>query len=126
MSLCADFDRSIEKMKKAYQDVLALCDGFFDIVRVENEREYCELFKLYDTVITQRSVLSAMILSAESIGSHGSALVDGLPIKTESVRTTRTVTKGKDSFIEDVSKMPEPELWFETLLARKFKGKDKI
>lgn len=33
-------------------------------------------------------------------------------------RATRTVTRGKDSFVEEVSKMPDPELWFETLLAR--------
>ena len=67
-----------------------------------------------------------MILSAELIGTHGSAFVDGKPDATNSKRTTRTVTMGKDSFIEEVSKMPDPELWFETLLARKFKGKDKI
>ena len=33
----------------------------------------------------------------------------------------RTVTRGKVSMREAVSKMPSPELWFETLLARQRK-----
>ena len=37
-------------------------------------------------------------------------------------RATRTVTRGKDSFVEEVSKMHDPEFLFETLLARKSKG----
>ena len=123
MTLSADFDRSTEKMKKAFSEVSELYDNFFDIACAESEKEHYELFKLYDAVLTQRSALSAMILSAELIGTHGSAFVDGKPDATNSQRTTRTVTKGKDSFIEEVSKMPDPELWFETLLARKFKGK---
>ena len=71
-------------------------------------------------VITQRSVLSAMILSAKEIGTHGSAFVDRLPDRNiGKIRKTRTVTKGALSYMENISEMPNPELWFETLLARK-------
>ena len=76
------------------------------------------LFKLYDTVITQRSALSAMILSAESIGTHGAAMVDRVQTASDIMRDTRTLTKDHKSRIEQVSPMHNPELWFETLLAR--------
>ncbi len=70
-------------------------------------------------VLTQRSVLSAMLCSAEQIGTHGSALVDRLPDRSGgSIRKTRTLTRDAESCIEAVSPMPDPELWFETLLAR--------
>jgi hypothetical protein len=36
-------------------------------------------------------------------------------------RDTRTVTVGAESAMKPVSTMPDPELWFETLLARKRK-----
>ncbi|MBO5510534.1 MAG: hypothetical protein J6B24_02260, partial [Clostridia bacterium] len=69
--------------------------------------------------LTQRSVLSAMLCSAEALGSHGSALVDGKPAEDRGPRATRTVTRGAVSTMEPISPMPAPNLWFETLLARK-------
>jgi len=120
MSRVADFDRSISGMKALYDRVSRLYESFFEMAEIGEESETAELYKLYDTVVTQRSVLSAMILSAEVLGTHGAAMVDGKgPTGREVKRNTRTLTEGDRSFMDDISPMPDPELWFETLLARK-------
>ena len=119
MSRVADFDRSTVGMKALFGRVDSLCEGFFDEVTVASKSELTELFKLYDMVLTQRSTLSAMIHSAEVVGTHGSALVDGESVRDTRALTMRTVTKGVKSYSESISPMPTPELWFETLLARK-------
>lgn len=126
MSNTADFDRNTKGMKELLGEVEVLCENFFDIVQISNKRETAEVFKLYDMLLTQRSVLSAMICSAESIGSHGSAFVNKAPdISNGAVRSTRTVTVGGVSEMKPVSLMPDPELWFETLLDRKRKEMSK-
>ncbi len=120
MSRVADFDRSTEGMKALFDKVDKLCDTFFETVTIEDRSQIAELFKLYDMVLTQRSTLSAMLCSAEHIGTHGSAFVDRMPDRNMGeLRTTRTLTKGAISKQAAISPMPEPELWFETLLARK-------
>ena len=120
MSRVADFDRDTVGMKALCAEINTLCENFFDMVEITDARETAEVFKLYDMALTQRSVLSAMICSAEIIGTHGSAFVDKAPDKCGGVsRTTRTVTIGAVSDMKPVSPMPDPELWFETLLARK-------
>ena len=120
MSRVADFDRSTEGMRALFGRVCALCDGFFDRAVIADGSGIASLFQLYDMMLTQRAILSAMICSAEEIGTHGSALVDQLPDRSNGApRTTRTLTRGKVSRLEPVSVMPTPELWFETLLARK-------
>ena len=118
MSRVADFDRSTEGMRAHLARVRRLCDSFFETATVQNPIEIAELFRLYDMLITQRAVLSAMLCSAETIGSHGSALVDRQPIQAVEPRKTRTLTQGDRSWIEAVSALPDPELWFETLLAK--------
>jgi hypothetical protein len=61
-----------------------------------------------------------MLCSAEALGTHGSAFVDRMPdCSNGKARDTRTITRGAYSTVKEVSKMPSPELWFETLLARK-------
>lgn len=120
MSRVADFDRSTGGMKALFDKVDKLCGEFFETVIIEDQSQTAELFKLYDMVLTQRDVLSAMLCSAEKTGTHGSAFVDRLPDRSGgTTRQTRTVTKNAVSHMERVSPMPDPELWFETLLARK-------
>jgi len=120
MSRVADFDRSTGGMKALLEQVDQLCNTFFETVTIEDRSQIAKLFKLYDMVLTQRSTLSAMLCSAEHIGTHGSAFVDRLPDKNMNVpRATRTLTKGIISTQAPISPMPTPELWFETLLARK-------
>ena len=122
MSRVADFDRDTAGMTALLHEVSALCESFFDTVEITDAGETAEAFKLYDMALTQRSVLSAMICSAEALGSHGSAFVDKLPPDPSApTRSTRTVTVGSLSEMKPVSPMPDPELWFETLLARKRK-----
>ena len=119
MSKNADFDRSISGMKALFEEISVFCDTFFEQATISNPTEIGELFKLYDMALTQRGALSAMICSAEAIGTHGSAFVDRLPDRMAGkARATRTVTRGARSEIVDISPMPDPELWFETLLAR--------
>ena len=120
MSRVADFDRDTEGMKTLFEKTEKLCESFFETAVIEDKSETAELYKLYDMILSQRSTLSAMLCSAKEIGTHGSALIDKKPDLSEGkVRTTRTITKNKESYTEEVSGMPNPELWFETLLARK-------
>ena len=118
MSKVAAFDRLTAEMKKLFEKVCDVCNSFFEVAEINDMSEVSELFKLYDMLLTQRSVLSAMICSAEALGTHGSALVDRLPQVNSEPRKTRTLTKGEYSNLESVSAMPNPELWFETLLAK--------
>ena len=125
MSNNADFDRDTAGMKALLAEVSDLCENFFDTVVISDESETAEVFRLYDMALTQRAVLSAMLCSAESLGSHGSAFVDKRPPDpTAPPRDTRTVTVGSVSAMKPVSPMPDPELWFETLLARKKKEQE--
>ena len=122
MSKVADFDRSSDGMKSLFDKVCAICENFFDTAVIESREQTAELFKLYDTALTQRSVLSAMIHSASTVGTHGSALVDGKPdTSMQAQRSFRTVTKKDISYTEPTTPIPNAELWFETLLARQKK-----
>ena len=124
MSSMADFDRSVQGMRDLLSKVTELCDRFFEIARIENPSQTAELYKLYDMALTQRAVLSAMLCSAEHIGTHGSALVDRRPDACGGrKRETRTLTKNGVSHMERISPMPQPELWFETLLAESTKAR---
>ncbi|MBO5269718.1 MAG: FAD-binding protein, partial [Clostridia bacterium] len=122
MSRVADFDRDSVGMRKLFFEVCALCESFFDVAVIGSRAETAELFRAYDTVLTQRSILSAMLCSAEEIGTHGAARIDGTAAITQDVRKTRTLTRGAESWIAAVSPMPDPELWFETLLLRQRNG----
>ena len=125
MSNNADFDRDTAGMTALLSEVSDLCERFFAVVEISDESETAEVFRLYDMALTQRAVLSAMLCSAESLGSHGSAFVDKRPPDpTAPPRDTRTVTVGSVSAMKPVSPMPDPELWFETLLARKKKEQE--
>ena len=119
MSRIADFDRSTQGMNDLLNTVDTLYREFFTTVVIDDVSQTTALFRLYDMVLTQRAVLSAMICSAETLGTHGSALVDRQPdVSGGTPRTTRTLTNGCRSIIAPISAMPDPELWFETLLAK--------
>ena len=120
MSRVADFERSTKGMQALFARVGTLLDGFFETVAIEHPSQTAELFKFYDMLLTQRAMLSAMLCSAKIIGTHGSARVDGTPdVQNGKPRTSRTLTRNAESYVEPVSPIPSPELWFETLLARK-------
>lgn len=122
MSLVADFDRDAKGMKALFDKVNDIFENFFEVARISDPSEISELFKLYDTVLTQRSVLSAMIYSAQTVGTHGSSLVNGCYGGTMNYpKKDRTLTRGEISYSEKISPIPDPELWFETLLAQKMR-----
>ena len=118
MTRVAGFDRSTDGMRALLARMNVLYHDFFDTVSGDNASDAVEIFKLYDMVLTGRAILSAMLCSAKAIGSHGAALVDGKPPQGGETRRTRTLTRGDTSYMDEVSPMPNPELWFETLLAR--------
>ena len=120
MSRVADFDRSTVGMERLFTRADALCEGFFEQAIISDAFRISELFRLYDMALTQRATLSAMLASAKALGSHGSALVDRMTERSNGKsRATRTLTQGNVSRLEPISEMPAPELWFETLLAKK-------
>ena len=111
MSRVADFDRDTAGMQNLFDRVCDLHDHFFSYAVIGDVSETADLYKLYDMVITQRAVLSAMICSAHAIGTHGSAFVDRRPDQSGGqIRQNRTVTAGEVSRIDAVSPMPDPEL----------------
>ncbi len=122
MSRYADFDRSTGNMKALFENVNDLCAHFSERVTVRGPEELAEYFRLYDAAVTARAVLSAMICSAETVGTHGSAFVDRKPNTQTNIRKTRTLTVEENGIVRSglcpVSPMPDPELWFETLLER--------
>ena len=120
MSRVADFDRSTDGMEQLFARVCDLCNAFFEQAVISDSSRISALFRLYDMALTQRATLSAMLASAKELGSHGSALVDRNPDRSNGKsRATRTLTQGKTSWLEPISELPSPELWFETLLAKK-------
>ncbi len=125
MSMVADFDRTSSGMKELFVKVCDLCDKFFEVAVIEDKTQTAELFCLYDMALTQRAALSAMICSAVQLGTHGSALIDRKPDFNTSPRQNRTLTRRDVSYMEKISPMPNPELWFETLLARQKEKNDR-
>jgi hypothetical protein len=75
MSRCASFIRDVESMKQLHGELIGQLTDFFENNRVSSREALPYLYKSYDILLTQTSVLSSMIYSAETQGSHGGALV---------------------------------------------------
>ena len=119
MSRIADFARDPEGMRRLYARLDELCEHFTERALIADCKETADWYRLRNTVLSARATLSAMLCSAEEIGTHGSAYIVGKETSAaDSVRTTRTLTRQSDSRIAPVIPLPDPELWFETLLAR--------
>jgi len=119
MSRVGDFARDPAGMESLFVRTDELCARFPEQIFIADRKETAEWFRLYDTVLTMRSVLSAMICSAYAVGTHGSAYITDSPVPASAeMRTTQTVTRGAVSEIVPVPPVPDPELWFETLLAQ--------
>ena len=87
---------------------------------IADARQMAEWFRLRDMLLTAKEVLCAMLCSAREIGSHGAAYIVGDErTAPDTPRATRTLTCGGVARIEPVVPIPDAELWFETLLARK-------
>lgn len=119
MSRVADFARNPPLMKKMLAEVRDLCYNTEEKLVIRGPWEYLPAMKLLDLLITQRAVLSAMLFSAETLGTHGSAYIVGAARSSVSeVRRTYTRTVGDRSELCAVRPIPDAELWFEALLNR--------
>ena len=123
MSRFASFDRSTKEMEALLGEISEKCEKFFDFFGI-GEAETASFFKAYDAFLTARAALSAMLCSAKEIGTHGAAIVDRKPCTSgDAPRKTRTLTVGEKSHVEAVSPLPDPPLWFETLLKKSLSEK---
>ena len=101
-------------------EVSDLCYNTDETLIVGNASEYLRAAMLTDLLLTQRAVLSAMLFSAETVGSHGSAFVVGTTAPSKQpIRRTYTRTVGAHSELCPVRPIPNGELWFENLLRRR-------
>ena len=122
MSRIADFARDIGGMEALAARLDSILADYAEIAVISSPREMAEWHRLRDMLLTARATLSAMLCSAHEIGTHGAAYIIGQDTKApDTPRTTRTLTRHKLSRTESVTPIPDPELWFETLLARQKK-----
>ena len=123
MSRVADFARNTAEMKKMLAEVSDLCYNTEERLIVGGAEDDLPAVLLTDLLLTQQAVLSAMLFSAETVGSHGSAYIVGTDVPSEQpIRRTYTVTVGTRSELCPVRPIPDGELWFENLLRRSLKA----
>ena len=122
MSQHAAYIRDLSEMQSLYEELTLRKERFFSDNTITANSELPFLHKCYDTLVTQIAVLSAMILSAQEIGSRGSALVQGAAIDmgkfNDKVISTVAVGSGNAgfrSFFEPVRPLPKCDDWFETV-----------
>lgn len=124
MSDFAAFSRNSEQMKELYKSAIELKNDFFDKVIASDKSEYKKYFKLYDMILSQCAVLSAMIFSAEFDSTHGSAIIDGKPFIPNKAQTDNIIiTSNYKSFAQKIRPFPNPDTWFESVW-NKFNEKD--
>ena len=134
MSQHAAYIRDVGEMQKLYRKLCLYKKSFFIDNAISGNAELPSLYKYYDALLTQISVLSAMIFAAEEIGSRGSALVQGAAVDTgkfndvvvstrnEAANETGHTNKTGDtedgdvrSYFEPVRPLPVCDDWFETI-----------
>ena len=122
MSHYAGFIRNIGKMKEILSDTVTLKKRFWQEITVFEKSELPYLYKSYDLLVTRISTLSAMVFSAEHIGSRGSGYVEESDFFAENHAENVIVTQGSVSRLEPVRPIPEGGGWFETVW-REFNGR---
>ncbi|MCL2404714.1 MAG: FAD-binding protein [Defluviitaleaceae bacterium] len=113
MSHYAAYNRDISKMRKLYDDLCTHTTHFFQDNTISDDSQLPYLYKSYDQLLTRVAMLSAMILSAETCGSHGGALVNSAPPKSDMKFDKVITTSGSSSYYEPVRPLPESNDWFE-------------
>ena len=98
---------------------------------VKNIADLPHMLKARDTSVTQEALLNAIAFSAHTFGSRGSALVqdaqgsfietaklvEGHPVELLMTVTSRKTDGSFSSRTEQVSELPQPNGWFETVWA---------
>ena len=115
MSEHAAYVRDIDEMKRLREKLLIEKADFFEKNHVDDKSELPALHKRYDALIVQISVLSAMIFSAENIGSRGGALVNGKAVDAGEFDDKVIITKDGKSYFEPVRPIPPCDDWFENV-----------
>ena len=116
MSRYAAYNRDATEMRKLFNDLCQRKETFFQDNTIASEAELPFLYKCYDLLITQISILSAMILSAETWGTHGGALVSGSLPDPDILSFNEVVTTdGIKSYLEPVRPIPYTDDWFENV-----------
>jgi len=141
MSRFAGHLRDINEMKRMSGELKQLLKDFFSVSTVSCSYELPYLMKNRDLIITQLAVLSAIIKTAEEIGSRGSSLVlseDGVSIsellpfrykpcndlQENCLVITDKCQNGFISRFKPVRPLPEPDNWFENVW-NKFRERNK-
>ena len=127
MSRFAAYRRNPAEMMRMFTELTERKDNFFADAAVESKGELPFLHKNFDILSTQVSILSAMILSAEKIGSRGGALVEGESedLERDMHLDKVIVTRGLESQFEQTRPMPDGDYWFETVW-REYEEKRRI
>ncbi len=111
MTVSAAYSRSIPAMREMAAKLDALPP-----LTAANLADLPAAFDTQDVLTTQRAMLSAMLLSAETSGSLGSALVNE-KAADDPMYSHTLHTKATDSFYVPVRPLPKTDDWFETTWA---------
>lgn len=125
MSKVAGHIRSVDGMEKLKRDVDARLSIFFKEVEIKSTYEIPKYFKMYDMLLVQSAVLSAMIESTKTFGTRGAGLVEGVP-KIQLSENLKIITKrlleedgetaiNFTSRAQKVRSLPQSDSWFETV-----------
>lgn len=114
MSVCAAQFRNISEMEKLKKELSSLRSRFYEAVKIKSSSELPELFKTYDMLLVQISMLSAMLLSAKQCGSYGGAWIDDSG-RSSPRPDAAIITQWEKSYFEPVCPIPDADVWFETV-----------
>ena len=114
MSVCAAQFRNISEMEKLKKELSSLRSRFYEAVKIKSSSELPELFKTYDMLLVQISMLSAMLLSAKQCGSYGGAWIDDSG-RSSPRPDAAIITQWEKSYFEPVRPIPDADVWFETV-----------
>ncbi len=109
MTRCAAFSRDIQQMQRMAEALAQL-----PALSAQGVGDLPAAFDTLDVLAVQRAMLSAMLLSARTSGSLGSALVPDAPAG-DPMRGHTLHTRGSDSAYLPVRPLPRTDDWFETV-----------
>jgi Succinate dehydrogenase/fumarate reductase, flavoprotein subunit len=131
LSASAAHIRNKKSMEELFNKRLKQISDFFELVHISSPHEISQLLRNRDILFTQLAVISAMLLTAEKMGSRGSGLLVGdegleLDCHIDSIhytpaiegfdgKTVVTHFRNNDctSCISDTRPIPTTETWFE-------------
>lgn len=116
MSKHAAYIRDTTKMTTLMTKLLDIKNNFFEEAKISDVCEIGQLYKSYDILTTQISMLSAMIFSSNEIGTRGSGLVSGdSNVNRDKHLSDVIVTLNEKSGFIPVRGFPQKDDWFENV-----------